>query len=177
MLWKDPKGPRRTQKDLEGASMAQQAKTDLTSSFRSLKLFKLVKFYLVWHYIYDLMWNMTSFLLFQMFMGPSYPAAVKKVKSYWFMRFINPSDSSSSLEIKRVHINQNIQIQANLNCLAWLIHLASSKAPGRYPLNLLTMTSSSILSMLTSLVIRALLKALDLKKFLPTKNPVRQLQL
>ena len=31
---------------------------------------------------------MTSFLLFQMFMGPSYPAAVKKLKSYSFRRFI-----------------------------------------------------------------------------------------
>ena len=52
---------------------------------------------------------MTSFLLFQMFMGPSYPAAVKKLKSYSFRRFINLADSTSSLEIK-LFCNLKIQI-------------------------------------------------------------------
>ena len=42
---------------------------------------------------------MTSFLLFQMFMGPSYPAAVKKLKSYSFRRFIILADSTSCLEL------------------------------------------------------------------------------
>ena len=39
----DPEGPRRTQKEQEGPSKAQKAKTDWSSSFRSLKLFKLVE--------------------------------------------------------------------------------------------------------------------------------------